>query len=105
MNQQNNNDYEVYTVQNVRYALTHSTVPGVLTLVLNEPVHVRASEWKACLVHISELCGTKWVTKIKLKVMALESTIRSSRIGSDRMIGLSASASANTDADADRMGR
>ncbi|KAG2213624.1 hypothetical protein INT45_000985 [Circinella minor] len=65
MNQQNNNDYEVYTVQNVRYALAHSTVPGVLTLVLNEPVHVHASEWKACLVHISELCGTKWVTKNK----------------------------------------
>ena len=65
MDQQNNNDYEVYTVQNIRYALAHSTIPGVLTLVRNEPVHVRASEWKECLARISELCGTKWITKHK----------------------------------------
>lgn len=63
MSQQNDNDYEVYTSENIRYALSHSTVPNVLTLVPDEPVHVRASEWEDCLKRISELCGTKWNTK------------------------------------------
>ena len=65
MDQQNNNDYEVYTVQNIRYALAHSTIPGVLTLVRDEPMHVYASEWKECLICISELYRIKWITKHK----------------------------------------
>lgn len=41
-----------YTVDNVRFALANSTVPGV-----------PATSWEACLQEINELCGYKWYLK------------------------------------------
>ncbi|KAI7846570.1 hypothetical protein BDC45DRAFT_418357, partial [Circinella umbellata] len=57
------NEFRVYTIQNVRYALAHSLIPGVLRMVPNQPFHVIVSEWKECLAHISELCSVRWVHK------------------------------------------
>ncbi|KAG2207871.1 hypothetical protein INT45_009799 [Circinella minor] len=61
--QQQHNELRVYTIQNVRYALAHSLIPGVLRMVPNQPFHVIVSEWKECLAHISELCSVRWVHK------------------------------------------
>ena len=45
MDQQPNAN-ESDAVYNIRYLLIHSNVPGVLILVVNEPIYVPASEWK-----------------------------------------------------------
>ncbi|KAG2211417.1 hypothetical protein INT45_013278 [Circinella minor] len=60
MNQQHNG-HEVYTIHNIRYALIHSNVPGVLALVEHESVYVPASDWKTCLQEINELTSSNWV--------------------------------------------
>lgn len=60
MNQQPNG-HEVYTIHNIRYALIHSNVPGVLALVEHESVYVPASDWKTCLQEINELTSSNWV--------------------------------------------
>lgn len=58
---QQTNPHELYTTANIRYALIHSNVPGVLALVPNEPICVPASDWEACLKKITELTSSNWV--------------------------------------------
>ena len=60
MDQQPNAN-ESDAVHNICYSRIHSNVPGVLALVVSEPIYVPASEWKACLEKIEELTSTNWV--------------------------------------------
>ncbi|KAL0082800.1 hypothetical protein J3Q64DRAFT_1642729 [Phycomyces blakesleeanus] len=51
---------KIYTLATISEALEYSSIPGVMTLRLNNTIRVRTSEWKECLVELGESCAIKW---------------------------------------------
>ncbi|OAD68589.1 hypothetical protein PHYBLDRAFT_63502 [Phycomyces blakesleeanus NRRL 1555(-)] len=51
----------IYTLATISEALECTSVPGVMTLRLDTTIKVRASEWRDCLLEISESCAVKWI--------------------------------------------
>ncbi|OAD73100.1 hypothetical protein PHYBLDRAFT_169355 [Phycomyces blakesleeanus NRRL 1555(-)] len=51
----------IYTLATISQALECSSVPGVITLRLENIIRIKTSEWKECLTEIGEACAVKWV--------------------------------------------